>query len=117
MALRARAGFTLIETVFAMFVFAVGALALAATTAYVTRSLGESAVRERAARMAAARLEIIRSLGCGVAQNGSEQRGGYQSTWTVSPANGYLTAVTTISYSLYGKSRASSYSSQFPCSP
>jgi prepilin-type N-terminal cleavage/methylation domain-containing protein len=117
MVLRIRAGFTLIETVFAMFVFSVGALALAATTALVMRSLGESALRERAARIAAARLETLRSLGCGQAQSGTEQRGGFQTTWTVSPSSGPISAVTTISYSLYGKSRAESYSSLFACSP
>lgn len=117
MVLRIRTGFTLIETVFAMFVFSVGALALAATTAVVMRSLGESALRERAARIATARLETLRSLGCGQAQSGREQRGGFQTTWTVSPLNGSISAVATINYSLYGKSRAESYSSLFVCSP
>jgi prepilin-type N-terminal cleavage/methylation domain-containing protein len=117
MAHRFRTGFTLIETVFAMFVFSIGALGLAATTALVMRSLGESAVRERAARIAAGRLETLRSLGCGQAQSGAQQIGGFQTTWTVSPSGGFVSAVTTISYSLYGKSRAESYSSLFTCSP
>lgn len=112
---RARCGFTLIETVIAIFIFSVGALGLAATTAIVLRSLGESGARERAARVAAARLETLRSLVCGAGQAGSEELPGLKSTWTVTPSAGSVSAQATVSYVLAGKSRTESYSTVFPC--
>ena len=54
-------GYTLIEIVVAIVVFAVGALALAASTAFVARSMGKNAQRETTARIAANRIETIKS--------------------------------------------------------
>lgn len=112
---RLRRAFTLIETVFAIFIFSVGTLGLAATTAVVIRSLGQSAARERAAKMASSRLEILRSLACGKAQNGSEAKEGVESMWTISLSGDQITAVSTVTYPLNGTARTESYSALFPC--
>ncbi len=114
---RQRTGFTLIETIFAIFIFSVGALGLAATAAVTLRSVAESGVRERAARIASTRLEIIRSLACGQAQGGSETKQGVQSVWTVSGSGSLITATATVTYLAGVSLRTDSYQSSFPCAP
>lgn len=110
-----RGAFTLIEMVFAMFIFSVGALGLAGTTAAMVRSLAASAARERAAGVASSRLEILRSLACGQAQSGSEVQPGIESSWTISQSGQLVTAVATVKYLLNGSIRTETYTSLFPC--
>lgn len=112
--MKRRAGFTLIETVFAVFVFCIGALGLAATTAVILRSLAIAAARERSARIASARLETLRSLSCG-GQSGSETTQGFQSTWTVDPSSGGATIVERVTYLAAGSSRSDTYTLTIPC--
>jgi prepilin-type N-terminal cleavage/methylation domain-containing protein len=54
-------GYTLVEIVVAIVVFAVGALALAASSAFVARAMARNTVREATARGAANRIEIVKS--------------------------------------------------------
>ena len=54
-------GYTLVETLVAIFVFCVGALALTGTSAVVARQLRANAVRELAARVDANRIELLLS--------------------------------------------------------
>lgn len=115
MGFRRRCGFTLIETVIAVFVFAVGALGLAATTAIVTRSLAQSAIRERATRIAEARIEILRGLSCPLIGGGSESIQGVTSTWTSAVAAGHATVTEIVAYTLGGRQRSDSYSTAFRC--
>ena len=111
-----RAGFTLIETVFAIFIFSVGALGFAATTAVIVRSLGVAAARERAARAASARLETLRSTACS-AQSGSDTRDGIQSAWTVVAANNAVSVTDRVTYIAAGSVRTDIFSAVFPCAP
>lgn len=115
--MKRRTGFTLIEMVFAVFIFAVGALGLAATSAVVLRTLGESSARERASRIASSRIETIRSLACSAAQSGSEVRGGMTSVWTVSRSGSGLSASVRVSYVAGGLPRSEALSSEIPCAP
>lgn len=114
---RLRSGFTLIETIFAIFIFAVGALGLAATTAVLIRELAAAGVRERAVRIASNRLETLHGLSCGTARGGSELVQGIQSAWTVSPSGQLISATVTVTYQLNGSPRTESYSSLFHCLP
>ena len=50
------AGYTLIEIVVALLLFAIGGLALVTTSAVVGRAMNTNAVRERASRISASRL-------------------------------------------------------------
>jgi len=109
-----RRGFTLIETVFAIFVFSVGALGFAATTATVLRSLAVAGARERSARIAAARLEILRSQGC-AAQSGSELKQGFQSEWTASPGAAGMSVLERVTYTTASGVRTDSYAAFLPC--
>ena len=110
-------GFTLIELVLAIFVFAIGALGLAATTAVITRSLAMAGIRERAARLATARIEALRGLSCASVHSGSESVQGLVSSWTVTPAGTRVDVVETVTYGLNGSPRTDSYSSLFRCQP
>lgn len=76
-------GYSLVETIVAIFVFAVGGLALASTSAVIGRELSANAVRERAARVATNRIEVL-SAQCEDALAGSESVAGIQSSWSVS---------------------------------
>lgn len=111
---RARDGFTLIETVFAIFIFSVGALGFAATSAEILRSLALAAARERAARIASARIETLRSLPCG-GQSGSEIAQGFQSIWAVAPASPVASVVERVTYSAAGTTRIDTYRASVPC--
>ncbi|MDQ6717231.1 MAG: prepilin-type N-terminal cleavage/methylation domain-containing protein [Gemmatimonadota bacterium] len=112
-----RTGFTLIELVFAVFVFSVGALGLAATSAVILRSLSVSSARERASRLASNRIETMRSFACGAARSGSEIRGGMTSVWTVSRSASGLDAVVSVSYVAGGSTRRETIASTIPCAP
>lgn len=109
-----RTGFTLIETVFAIFIFSVGALGFAATTAVILRSLGVSTARERSARIAAARLETLRSQRCG-ASSGSETTQSVQSVWTVAPTGSGASLVERVTYMAAGSLRTDAYALTVPC--
>lgn len=75
-------GYTIVEIIAALFLFAVGALALAAGSAVVVREMHASSVRAEAGRLTASRLEIVQST-CEAAQSGSETQGAITSEWTV----------------------------------
>lgn len=68
-------GYSIIEIIIGIIVFAVGALALAASSAFVARAMVRNELRERRARIAANSIEIVKSQ-CSVAPilcaNGAE---------------------------------------------
>lgn len=76
-------GYTLVESVVAIFVLSVGGLALASTSGVIGRELNANATRERAARLAANRIEILAAL-CEGAAGGSETTEGVRLSWAVS---------------------------------
>ena len=112
--MKKRTGFTLIETVFAIFIFSIGALGFAATTAVILRSLAVATVRERSARIASARLETLRPLACG-GQSGGETTQGVQSVWTVAPTNAGASVVERVTYVAAGGTRTDTYTAFVPC--
>ena len=65
---RNEAGFTLIETLIAIVVLAVGLLGLATTSALVTRMMGRGQRSEMAATFALQRMEQLRPAACIAAQ-------------------------------------------------
>ena len=79
-----RAGFTLVELLVAMMVFAVGMLGLAATAGSVTRMMGGAKRQTIAAAVAQSRLERLRSSPCASIVSGSEVVRGINNSWTVS---------------------------------
>lgn len=80
---RARAGFTLVELLVALMVFAVGALAMTATAANVITMITASKNRTIAADVAEARFERLRSLPCTLHRSDSATTRGVAESWTV----------------------------------
>ena len=76
-------GYTLVELIVALLVFAVGGLALASTSALLGRGLNTDAVRERAARIAGSQIEML-AASCRSAADGGRSYPGIRSDWTVS---------------------------------
>ena len=112
---RRRAGFTLVELLVAMMVFAVGMLGLAATAATVTRLMGGATRQTIAANIAQSRLERLRSSPCGTLAAGVDTTRGVVNKWTVQP----VTRGVNISDSVfYVSARGSSkrvYKTTLPC--
>jgi prepilin-type N-terminal cleavage/methylation domain-containing protein len=65
-------GFTVVEVLVALIVFAVGILGLAAETALLTRALARTQRAAIASAAAAARLERLRITACGTRLDGAE---------------------------------------------
>ena len=93
-----RAGFTLVELLVAMMVFAVGMLALAATAASVTRMMGGAKRQTLAATVAQSRLEKLRSSPCASLVSGTETVRGVTNTWTVTTASRGVTIKDSVSF-------------------
>ncbi|HEX9607208.1 MAG TPA: hypothetical protein VF962_08265 [Gemmatimonadaceae bacterium] len=91
-------GYTLIETIVALFLFTVGGLALVSTSALIGREMNSNAVRERAGRMAASRLEILRAA-CRRAASGRETVQQVESEWSVAFLDSaHLSVIEIVSY-------------------
>jgi prepilin-type N-terminal cleavage/methylation domain-containing protein len=76
------AGYTLIEIIVALLVFAVGVLALAASSGVVIKATANNATRELATRTAVSRIETIASQ-CATASSGRETRRQMESEWII----------------------------------
>jgi type IV pilus modification protein PilV len=94
----ARAGFTLVELLVAMMVFAVGMLGLAATAASVTRMMGGAKRQTIAAAVAQSRLEKIRSSPCASLTSGSETVRGITNTWTITAVSRGMNVKDSVSF-------------------
>jgi prepilin-type N-terminal cleavage/methylation domain-containing protein len=94
-----RRGYTLVELIVALLLFAVGGLALAGTSAVLGRAMNTDAVRERAARVAGRRIESLLA-GCRSASSGSENVSQVASDWAVVRTGATsLTITESVSYS------------------
>ena len=112
---RSTEGFTLIETILALFLLTVGGLALAGTSAAVGRGLNTNAIRERAARIAGSRLEIL-GAECNRATSGRESIEHIESEWTVShPDTFRVSVVESVRYATWNGPRTDSYRAMLSC--
>jgi type IV pilus modification protein PilV len=93
-----RAGFTLVELLVAMMVFAVGMLGLAATAGSVTRMMGGAKRQTIAAMVAQSRLERIRSSPCSTLLGGTDTVRGIVSAWTVTAVSRGVNVSETVTY-------------------
>ena len=78
-----RRGFTLVEVVIAMLVFAVGGLGLAASAAVIAKQIASSTLRADAAAIARSRSEAAHGASCGSVTGGADVTAGIRSAWTV----------------------------------
>ena len=108
-------GYTLIEIVVALLLFAIGGLALVTTSAVIGRAMNTNAVRERAARIAASRLEII-GAACHSAASGRETFQQIDSEWSVTPLDSVrLSVVESVSYPSPQGRRTDLFRAVLPC--
>src|ERR1035437_839364 len=75
-----RHGLTLVETLIAMLVFAIGALGLAASSASMARQMAWNADRSRASSLARTRIERISASPC-ESGSGSDRSGTVTTDW------------------------------------
>ena len=78
-----RRGFSLVEVVIAMLVFAVGGLGLAASAAAIAKQVAASGLRADAATIARSRSEAAHGASCGSFSSGEAVTAGISSVWSV----------------------------------
>jgi len=111
-----RAGFTLVELLVAMMVFAVGMLGLAATAASVTRMMGGAKRQTIAATVAQSRLEKLRSSPCASIVSGSETVRGITNIWTVTAVTRGVSVRDSVAFpSSRNTTRSKVYNTTLPC--
>ena len=110
-----RAGFTLVELLVAMMMFAVGMLALASTAAAVTRLMGGAKRQTLAANVAQSRLERIRASKCTTLTSGADTVRGIISTWTVAAVTRGVDVTETVIYPTSNGNRTRTYKTTLTC--
>jgi type IV pilus modification protein PilV len=111
----ARAGFTLVELIVAMIVFAVGVLGLAATAASVTRLMGGASRQTIAAAIGQSRLERLRASPCSTLTNGADTTRGVVSVWTVQTVTRGVNVTETVIFPTPAGNRTRTYKTTLPC--
>ena len=108
------AGYTLVEIIVALLVFAVGALALAASSGIVAGAMANNAARELAARTAVSRLETIASQ-CATATSGHETVRQIESDWVTTPGPTTTDVTEAVRCPALGRSCTSKYRATIWC--
>lgn len=114
--MQAREGFTIVELLVALMIFAVGMLGLAATAGSVTRMMGGAKRQVIAATVAQSRLERLRSSPCTSIVSGADTTRGIISTWTVSAVTRGMNISETVSFKTSKSGlRTRTYFTTIPC--
>lgn len=109
------AGYTLIEIIVALLLFAIGGLALVSTSALIARATNVDGIRERAGRIAATRLEILR-IECQRAVSGRETLQPVESEWSVTLLDSTrIKVIEAVSYPTPDGRLTLRFDSIFPC--
>ena len=87
-----RSGFTIIESLVALTLFAVGLLGMAGTAAAIQRLSAAAAMRAEVAAIGWSRLEELRGTACGARTAGTAVTRGITERWTVGSAPGLTIA-------------------------
>jgi len=112
---KSRAGFTIVELIVAMVVFAVGVLGLAATAASVTQLMGGATRQTIAANIAQSRLEKLRASPCATLTSGADTTRGVVSTWTVQAVTRGVNITETVIFPTKGGNRTRTYKTTLSC--
>ena len=113
---RSRAGFTIVELLVALMIFAVGMLGLAATAGSVTKMMGGAKRQVIAANIAQSRLEKLRSSPCSTIAGGADTTRGIISTWTVATGTRGKTISETVVFPTgRGQTRTRTYWTTLTC--
>ena len=112
-----RSGFTIIESMVALTLFAVGLLGMAGTAAAIQRLSAAATARAEVANLGWARLEELRATGCAARASGNAVTRGITERWMVASVPG----VTIVSDSLVlprgpdGATREFGITAAIPC--
>jgi type IV pilus assembly protein PilV len=113
---RSRDGFTIVELLVALMIFAVGMLGLAATAGSVTKMMGGAKRRVIAANVAQSRLERLRSSPCSTLASGVDTTRGVISAWTVSTVTRGKSVTETVTFATgRGQTSQRTYMTTLPC--
>lgn len=115
--MQGREGFTIVELLVALMIFAVGMLGLAATAGSVTRMMGGAKRQVIAATVAQTRLERLRSSPCLTITSGSETTRGITNKWTVTAVTRGMNIIDSVSFKTSKSGlRTRVYFTTIPCS-
>ena len=112
---KSRAGFTIVELIVAMMVFAVGMLGLAATAGTVTQLMGGAKRQTLAAAVAQSRLERLRSSPCGTLTAGVDTSRGVINKWTVQAVTRGVAFTDTVTFQSSRGVTQRVYKTTIPC--
>jgi prepilin-type N-terminal cleavage/methylation domain-containing protein len=78
-----RPGFTLVEMLLAIVVFAVGVLGLAGTSTIIMRQMNAAQQQSQAATQAQARIDSLAGISCAMLADGGAMHRGIRHRWTI----------------------------------
>ena len=110
-----RAGFTLVELMVAMMIFAIGLLAMVSTSAVVVRQMGDAKQMGLAATVAQNRVEQLYGGICKTGSSGTATTSGVTESWTVTSATRSALLSVTVTYATRRGPRSKTYQSTVAC--
>jgi len=108
-------GFTLVEAMVAIMVFAVGVLGLAGSAAVMTRQMSSGNRLARATIIARSRVEQFTAQDCTKLASGSASVSGYSEQWLVIPVTRAVRVVEQVTFGGERGSRTRTYVTLLPC--
>ncbi len=108
-------GFTMVEAMVAIVVFAVGVLGLAGSAAVMTRQMSSGNRLARANMIARSRVEQFSAQNCTALTSGSATAGGFSEQWTVTALTRTVRVVEKVTFAGTRGSRSKSYVTMLPC--
>ena len=112
---RIRCGFTVVEVVVAMLVFAVGVLGMASTAAQITTQAASTRQQTLAAMTAQSRFESLRSRPCTSITAGSAASRGIIDVWTKRDTTRLVIVTDTVKWTVRGVQKKQAFRSAIPC--
>ena len=108
-------GFTIVEAMVAIVVFAVGVLGLASSAAVMTRQMSSGNRLAQATLLARSRVEQFSARNCTTLSSGSATAGGFTEQWTVTPMTRTVRVTETVTFAGARGQRSKTYVTMLPC--